>query len=167
VPLGHTCLEAANHGGRVLAAVGNLALQGNWVSGEVVALDAQSGGLLWRQRVPDAINGLTLGNGLVVATVDIRPSGDFDAYPTGRMVALDAATGAERWTRKTPDRLSAPAMAGHIVYTTGEFGNLYAVNAVTGEDAWRLTIGEGRSGNPIVAKGLLLVPIGDALYAFQ
>jgi outer membrane protein assembly factor BamB len=73
--------------------------------GDVVALDAETGELIWHARLDGSVLGLSVANGMVYAATSDGTRGDIvlpvvtDAYePAGsHAVALDARTGALRW----------------------------------------------------------------------
>ena len=74
--------------------------------GDIVALDADTGDLVWRVRINASVLGLSVANGMVYAAPSMGTRGDValpvvtDTYqPAGSYtVALDARTGKERWT---------------------------------------------------------------------
>ena len=100
-----------------------------FVSGEVVALDLDSGAVLWRAPVATT-RSPTSGGGLV-----------FVVAPTG-LQALSAKTGAVVWERALPG-----AIAGPVYWDTGwlivsfEGGDLAALRASDGELLWRRPLG--------------------------
>ena len=79
--------------------------------GDVVALDADTGALVWHARVEGSVLGLAAANGLIYATPSLGTRGDValpvvtDTYrPAGSYaIALDARTGARRWTSQRLD----------------------------------------------------------------
>lgn len=74
--------------------------------GDVVALDADTGELVWHRQLDGSVLGLAVANGLVYVTPSKGTRGEValpvvtDTYqPAGSFaVALDASTGATRWT---------------------------------------------------------------------
>jgi outer membrane protein assembly factor BamB len=95
--------------------------------GEVVALDADSGKVLWRHHEgPDESSAL-VAHGLVYV-------GNWD----GDELALDAQTGKLRWTFHTGGKIKgSAALSGPNVVFGSYDGHVYAVNARTGKEAWR------------------------------
>ena len=75
-------------------------------TGDIVALRADTGALVWHRRIDGSVLGLTAANGMVYATPSKGTRGDVvmpvvtDQYaPAGSYaVALDAVTGDVRWT---------------------------------------------------------------------
>lgn len=122
--------------------------------GELVAMDARTGGVLWRQRVEAPISGApTVLNGVVYVTA--RNS-------TGW--AIQASDGRVLWKAFGNDGLagvmgvSSPAVSGDTVifpFTTGE---LVAVDIRTGEQKWVGQVAGSRVGRAI---GLLRDMTGD------
>ena len=79
--------------------------------GHVIALDAETGELVWKAQLDGSVLGLAVANGLVYATPSRGTKGEVaapvvtDTYtPDGsHAVALDASTGAVRWTSERLD----------------------------------------------------------------
>jgi outer membrane protein assembly factor BamB len=80
-------------------------------SGDVIALNADTGALVWHARIEGSVLGLAAANGLIYATPSLGTRGDValpvvtDSYePAGSYaIALDARTGARRWTSERLD----------------------------------------------------------------
>lgn len=99
--------------------------------GDVVALDADTGALVWHTRLDGSVLGLAVHDGLVYATPSRGTRGDVEtpvvseAYaPAGSYaVALDASTGRVRWTSERLDdgdaRNGTFVNASPVVYETG------------------------------------------------
>jgi outer membrane protein assembly factor BamB len=106
-------------------------------SGEVVALYAGFGQLLWRRRIGPSETSPLVSEG----TVYIGDS-------TGRIYALDARTGRTRWSRKT-----GSAVKGGLALSSGRLfvgsydHHLYAFDARTGALRWRSRV-QSRFGSP-------------------
>lgn len=79
--------------------------------GDVIALDAETGAVVWHAQIDGSVLGLAAANGMIYATPSRGTRGDValpvvtDAYaPAGSYaVALDASTGAVRWTSERLD----------------------------------------------------------------
>lgn len=126
----------AFEGGRVFATTG---------FGELVALDASTGAVLWRQRVDAAIGGgPAVENGVVyvVARNDIG-------------WAVRAADGKVLWqTSGSPSSsgvmgVAAPAVQGGTVVFPFASGQLLAVNAQDGVTLWSAQVAGSRMGRAI------------------
>ncbi|MFT4014628.1 MAG: PQQ-binding-like beta-propeller repeat protein [Paracoccus sp. (in: a-proteobacteria)] len=135
----------AFEGGRVFATTGY---------GELVALDARSGGVAWRQKVEAPISGApTVQNGIV--------------YALGRNAAgwaVRASDGKVLWQAFGNDGLAgvmgvaAPAVAGDtavFAFTTGE---ILAVDSRNGDQKWVANVAGSRLGRSI---GLFRDMTGD------
>lgn len=113
--------------------------------GELVALDAGSGGILWRQRVEAPIGGApTVQNGVV--------------YVAGRDStgwAVRAADGRVLWTvsginaQSGVTGVSAPAVDGDLVVFPFASGQLLAVDTATGVERWSAQVAGTRRGRAI------------------
>ena len=79
--------------------------------GDVIALNADTGELVWHRQVDGSVLGLTAANGMIYATPSRGTRGDValpvvteDYTPDGSYgIALDAKTGAVRWTSERLD----------------------------------------------------------------
>ncbi len=147
-------LAAAN--GRVYVATGY---------GEVVALDAASGAVVWRQRLESPATGAPLIEGDTVY-VGGRDGGAF---------AIDAGTGRVRWTTLgVPSGSgmiggSAPAVAGELVLFPQASGEITAARRDTGERVWVAGLAGQRVGRAYAqAVGDITgdpVVVGDTVFA--
>ena len=134
---GHEAPPIVNNGVMFVATPGN----------QVIALDAKSGGLLWRYRRPlpeDVINLHPTSRGVAL-------SGDKVFFAAGEavLVALDARTGREAWTAKVEDNRNgyymslAPLVAdGKVLVGTsggelGVRGFVAAYDVDTGKPLWK------------------------------
>lgn len=112
--------------------------------GHLYALDLASGDLRWRFRTADRIRATPL----VVDGVVYQPSGDDVVY------ALSAADGTLRWKFETEgtkldrsqgfirsDIFTRPALQGGLLVFGARDGNVYAVDAATGQKQWNFAYG--------------------------
>ncbi len=111
-------LQPVLAGGRVYAASND---------GRVVAVDAESGRTLWRQRIEDSITGgVGYGNNMVLLGSE-----------NSRVVALSAESGDVLWEATVSSEvLSAPATDGRVVVVQSVDDKLTGLNAATGEQVW-------------------------------
>lgn len=142
-------------GGRVFASTGY---------GEVVALEAASGAVIWRQRLGSPAAGApTLGGTSV-----------FVMCADGTGWSLDAATGKVIWTLAAPDALpvsdvgAAPAVTATKVIFPFAAGLLTAVDRETGAGLWQAAITGSRLGRAYANSGDITgdpVVTGGVIYA--
>jgi outer membrane protein assembly factor BamB len=118
---------AARSGIRVTPALRDGKLYTAGVDGEVSAIDAASGKVLWNHDVKLKLaGGPGVGDGLIVV-------GGMD----GDLLALDASSGAERWrVRVAAEVVSAPAIDRNVVYVRTNDGRVYAFDANDGKQRW-------------------------------
>ena len=129
---------------------GGVAFEGNRVFatsgyGEVVALDARTGGVAWRQRVDAPISGApTVANGVV--------------YVMGRNStgwAIRANDGKVLWRNFGSEGMagvmgaSSPAVSGATVIFPYATGELIAVDTANGNPRWVGNVGGSRTGRAI------------------
>jgi outer membrane protein assembly factor BamB len=154
------------HGLRVFyAAVGD---------GSVVCVNARTGEPIWRVSLFRAgINATVLvhNNDKVIAIYGTP-------YELGQMVALkvpdvmptNAAAGPvvlerkdlQLWADDISSSTSSPILEGNTIFMVAEKGDLFAVDANSGNVKWKLKLGiEQRNSCPLFADGKLYVPILD------
>jgi outer membrane protein assembly factor BamB len=131
--------------------------------GYVVAMDAETGNVLWRFQAGVIETSPLLVNGKIYVG-----SWDKNVY------ALDAATGRKLWSFRTGDQVKGgPAYAKGTLYIGSYDGNVYALYARTGKLRWR-TRAQNRFGGignfyatPALAYGRVYIGNTDGkVYAF-
>ncbi|MDZ4312149.1 MAG: PQQ-binding-like beta-propeller repeat protein [Cypionkella sp.] len=147
---------------------GGLAAAGNRVYatsgyGELVALDASTGGIVWRQRFDSPLTGAPTVAGNVV-------------YAMGRdgsAMAVSADTGKQVWQQ--PGAPNASGMIGTASVAVGDneavlpfaSGQISAVQAATGDPIWNAGVSGQRLGRSYGAMGDVTgdpVIVGDTVY---
>lgn len=129
----------------------------------VYALDAGSGGLIWRFNTGNAVQYspvVSEGRVFVVAAGDTLYS----------VHALDASSGATLWAAQVAYPYGADlavAAANGRVYTPGESGEFYALDAATGDVAWSVTVGLGAESPPAVVDGVVYLTAVNNAYALD
>jgi outer membrane protein assembly factor BamB len=112
-------------------------------TGEVLALRAADGSLVWRVAVGP------------VGTSLSPPATDGERLFVGArdgLHALALADGREVWAFSTPRRITAaPAVAGCVVYPTCHDHHLYALDTATGRRLWQHEAGRRIEVSPAVA----------------
>ncbi|GMG84252.1 outer membrane protein assembly factor BamB [Paralimibaculum aggregatum] len=136
-------------------------------SGRTAALETRTGRRIWTRA---------LG-----ATQPIWAAGDslWLVSDTAELLRLDAATGQTLWQRALPafedeeDRedaitYSGPVVVGGQVILTDSLGNLWSLNAVTGEGGVAAELPEGSITGPVVAGGTIFILDDEAgLHAYR
>lgn len=130
--------------------------------GELVALDAASGGIAWRQKFDMAIGGAPAVTGGTVFVV----ARDASAW------AVNAADGKVKWTLLGAPAgagvpgVSAPASDGKTAVFPFSGGQMAAIDTTTGQGIWSAFVGGKRlgrafanisdlTGDPVMAGGLV------------
>lgn len=164
--------------------VGSPVMQGNVVyfgsdDGNVYAVDAESGRQIWKTTTRGPVSGTpALADGLLyVASYD------------GKFYALNAETGAVKWKFATEGErrfeakglhgmqpktqtiadpfdifLSSPVVGqGKVFFGSGD-GNLYALDAVSGELSWKFKTGDVIHASPALADGVLFIGSWDSYF---
>ena len=132
--------------------------------GEVVALDAGSGAVVWRQRLGAQASGAPLlsGGRIYLATDD----GSAWAIEAGSGRVAWTATGVDQPENRHMDGGAAPVSAGSMVVFPFASGTLMAVERSTGTPVWTTyasgeRLGRGYAisgavtGDPVVSGGVL------------
>lgn len=142
--------------GAVEGVVLDVHVNGNVVTlasanGEVAAIDARTGGDVWRTQL-----NLPLASG-------VGSDGRWSAVVSrnAQVVVLDGAR--EIWRKSLPAQAyTAPLVAGHRVFVLAADRSITAFDAATGYQLWR----QQRPGEPLILReGGVLMAVGDTLVA--
>ncbi|URM90989.1 PQQ-binding-like beta-propeller repeat protein [Streptomyces sp. MRC013] len=141
-----------------------------WQDARLRALDARTGTERWSYPVGDAAS---CGG----VPVRVTPAEDGYVYVAAgtRVLSVDVLSGHVRWRFEAPAVfLSPPAFApgpsvtGGGVYLADYLGTVYALDATTGKDRWRIATEARQSVEPVlVANGSVHVGSGSALYTLD
>ncbi|MBO0511579.1 outer membrane protein assembly factor BamB family protein [Streptomyces beijiangensis] len=141
-----------------------------WKDARLFALDSRTGSERWSYPVGDAAS---CGG----VPVRVAPAADGYVYVAAgtRVLAIDRATGHVRWHFEAPAVFLSPpafapgpAVAGGGVYLADYLGTVYALDATTGKDRWRIATESRQSVEPVlVADGNVHVGSGSALYTLD
>ncbi|HYI94433.1 MAG TPA: PQQ-binding-like beta-propeller repeat protein [Bryobacteraceae bacterium] len=138
--------SAAIVGGVVYVGVG---------TGEVVALDLQTGKLRWKYKAGEGI-----GESSPAVVGGVVYIGDL----TGTLHAINAADGKPKWVFKTAGEIkSSPVVTEGKVIVGSYDGSLYAVDAATGAQAWQYRTGAQVHATPAVVGGLTFISGCDGI----
>ncbi|MBO0914415.1 outer membrane protein assembly factor BamB family protein [Streptomyces laculatispora] len=141
-----------------------------WQDARLRAVDARTGVERWSYPVGDAAS-----CGGVPLRVTPAPDGYAYVCAGTRVLALDIGSGRVRWHFESPAVfLSPPAFApgpavtGGGVYLADYLGTVYALDASTGKDRWRIATESRQSTEPVlVTTGNVHVGSGSALYTLD
>ncbi|MER6114375.1 PQQ-binding-like beta-propeller repeat protein [Streptomyces sp. NPDC001743] len=141
-----------------------------WQDARLRAVDARTGTERWSYPVGDAAS-----CGGVPVRVTPAPDGYVYVSAGTRVLAVDILSGRVRWHFESPAVfLSPPAFApgpavtGGGVYLADYLGTVYALDASTGKDRWRIATESRQSTEPVlVVAGNVHVGSGSALYTLD
>ncbi|AGJ56603.1 PQQ-binding-like beta-propeller repeat protein [Streptomyces sp. NPDC053741] len=141
-----------------------------WQDARLRAVDARTGTERWSYPVGDAAS-----CGGVPVRVTPAPDGSVYVAAGTRVLAVDMVSGRVRWHFESPAVfLSPPAFApgpavtGGGVYLADYLGTVYALDASTGKDRWRIATEARQSVEPVlVTAGNVHVGSGSALYTLD
>ncbi len=141
-----------------------------WQDARLRALDARSGRESWSYPVGDAGS---CGN--VPVRVTPAPDGNVYVCAGTRVLSVDRASGRVRWHFEAPAPFLAPpafapgaAVTGGGVYLADHLGTVYALDAATGKDRWRIATETRTCADPVlVANGNVHLGAGSALYTLD
>ena len=128
------------------------------VDGNVYALTASSGELLWSHETGSrAVTGPAVAAGVVYVNT------------TAGLHALDAETGDGLWLLQDGSGIAAPAVVDGVVFTVWHAGDVVALDAASGETVWHFGKGEGLIRHSLtVSGGMVYFGIDrDHLYALD
>ncbi|QGV80068.1 PQQ-binding-like beta-propeller repeat protein [Streptomyces ficellus] len=141
-----------------------------WQDARLRALDARTGTERWSYPIGDAAS---CGG----VPVRVTPAEDGYVYVAAgtRVLSVDIRSGHVRWHFEAPAVfLSPPAFApgpavtGGGVYLADYLGTVYAIDAATGKDRWRIATESRQSSEPVlVADGNVHVGSGSAVYTLD
>ncbi|MFB7366181.1 outer membrane protein assembly factor BamB family protein [Streptomyces hydrogenans] len=141
-----------------------------WQDARLRALDARTGTERWSYPIGDAAS---CGH----VPVRVAPAEDGCVYVSAgtRVLSIDIAAGHVRWHFEAPAVFLAPpafapgpAVTGGGVYLADHLGTVYALDATTGQDRWRIATEQRQSSEPVlVADGNVHVGSGSALYTLD
>jgi outer membrane protein assembly factor BamB len=130
--------------------------------GNIYAVDAKSGAVVWKFPTKDVVHA---SPAIVNNTVFI---GSWDSY----LYALDAETGQEKWAFKTGEDPTihnqvgfqgSPAVVEGTVYVGCRDAHVYAVDAATGRKKWDYPTSKSWViGTPAVRDGVVYVGTSDS-----
>lgn len=147
--------------------------------GNVYAVDAETGRQIWKRATGGPVSSTpAVANGIVYV-------GSYD----GKFYALDAHTGALKWKFATDGErrfeakglhgmqpknqtiadafdifLSSPVIAQNTVYFGSGDGNLYALDAATGDLRWKFKTGDVVHASPAFANGVVFFGSWDSYF---
>ncbi len=139
-------------GGSVPTVVGGTIYIGTQ-SGSVIAVSADDGRRLWLFEA----NTDDRGNG-VMCSVTVQDELLYFGDGAGIVYAV-STEGRERWRFETGGAIgrSTPAVIDGTAYVGSMDGNLFALDAITGEERWTKTLGDAVFCSPAVADGTVFV----------
>lgn len=130
-------------GGRVYLSTGDR---------RILALDAESGDLIWEHKVSAPVNSSPAVAGDLV----------FVGLRDGRVLALNKESGRKRWEFSTGGVVfSSPAVFQGVLYVGSSDGRLYALDAMTGEKRWSHLTGGRITSDPAVNQAVVAVTSQD------
>jgi PGF-CTERM protein len=127
-----------------------------------------NGQLRWKFTTGDHVESAAVANGIVyVESEKLPPNNTYTAtsFSEVSIHAINAANGAAVWCAtkgRTAGRTfgwspSTPAIANGVVYIGGADGNVYALNATTGDTLWVYPTGGPVYSSPAVVNGVVYV----------
>ena len=134
------------------------------------ALDAATGRLLWRIGHPVAFTADHAELAWCEGSPAIADGVSYVGSSDGHFVnAVELRTGREIWRHATPQRvIGSPAIAGALVVTGVEDGNVVALDRKDGSRVWSFPTRERVYSSPAISRSTVLVGSADgALYALS
>jgi outer membrane protein assembly factor BamB len=134
--------------------------------GELTAIDLAAGKPLWTFPLKD--DNLKL-EGLYGDPIVVNDKVYFGAY-NGDFFALDLASGREVWPRLETGGVivGGAAIADGTVFVGSGDGNLYTLDAETGERRWTFDAGDEIWSTPVVSEGVVyFTSMGGKVYALD
>ncbi|WP_135806680.1 outer membrane protein assembly factor BamB family protein [Halorussus marinus] len=129
--------------------------------GRVAAVERADGSVRWEYSVETSVWGApALADGVAYAAA--RDDDEADPDTRGTVHAIDLADGAAVWSKRLGESprfnpVGAPVVGDGLVYVPTGTGPLVALDADTGDEAWRLAPPDGVQASPALADGVLYV----------
>ncbi len=118
-------------------------------SGRALALDADTGKVLWERRIGRLNASSPAYHRHRLYIVNLVP---------GHILKLDAKTGKTIWKRSLPGRAeSSPVVIGRTVYFGCENGSLFALSTISGDIRWETSLNGEVKSAPAYYGGTLYV----------
>ncbi len=146
--------------------VGNRVYVGNHNSGDLFAFDVNTGEQIWKSKAPNWIHSEMIYNDgrLFVGYGNrfFQENGNRGTEDSG-LLALDAETGETLWDFKTEGEvMPTPAIYKENVYIAAGDKQVHAINMETGEESWKVDLGNVVSmSSPNIHDGILYVGTGQ------
>jgi outer membrane protein assembly factor BamB len=136
--------------------------------GELVAVSATSGRVVWRRGYAACIAASpAVADGVLYETM-MNPCDQPHTGRPGLVVALDARTGRELWRFRPGASESSPLVSHGLVYFGSRDDNVYALDARTGHVRWTYRTGGEVKGGAALLDGVLYIGSYDGhLYALD
>ncbi len=123
--------------------------------GRFYALNATSGRVVWKKRIPHCSPvSPMLAHGVVYQAYEhLLPCGRHTPGARGLVFAWDASTGRRLWSFAAAAMETSPLLVGKLLYVGSWDGTFYALNARTGKVRWTFNAGAGITSSPAYALG--------------
>jgi len=127
--------------------------QSNVSKGYTFALDALTGNLKWRSQ--DILYG------------PLSPTVGTEAVYTNAWAssihALDINTGTTIWVDNSGGARARPAFKDGVLYGGGEYSNMFAIDALTGNAIWKSPAKFGGATTPVIVDGKIYLSLQPAI----
>lgn len=133
------------------ASNGKLILWGN-TKGEIVAVDAESGKFLYKNKITNRFE----------AGITISGDDAFIGDAQGNIFSVNINNGAVNWKFKTSGKIkSLPVYNSNTVFVGNLDGKVYSINKSNGRQNWELKTGGLLNATPLLFNDYLLQPDVD------
>jgi len=131
-----------------------------FTNGDVVALQTDSGDLIWRRQLMLDMNAMTLSQ-MKVPVADPVLVGDLliVSFYQGNLIALSVRDGQQRWQRQLSLK-STPIVQGGRLLAATSHGAVVSLDISSGATLWREKLGDEELVGPVLWKKHLLVGDG-------
>jgi len=128
-----------------------------FTNGDVVALHADSGDLIWRRQLLLDTNAVTLSE-MKVPVTDPVLAGNvlIISFYQGDVVVLSATDGQHLWQRHLSLKSTPILQGGYLLAATSD-GAVVSLDAASGETRWRQKLSAGELVGPALSQGKLFV----------
>ncbi|MBU2494726.1 MAG: PQQ-binding-like beta-propeller repeat protein [Bacteroidetes bacterium] len=133
------------------ASDGKIVMWGN-TKGEIIAVDAESGNILYKNKVTDRFE----------SDITISGNESFIGDSKGNLFSINNNNGSVNWKFKTSEKIkSLPVLNSNTVFINNLQGSVYSINLSDGKLNWELKTGGLMNAAPLLFNDYLLQPDVD------
>jgi outer membrane protein assembly factor BamB len=162
-PASGSVLSTATYDGAIVGPLNEDRVYLQWHDGPGIwAKDKETNQVIWSETLDHDIDYVQIADSLVL----IFWSDSTDLY-TNMITALRADTGEQLWDFRAIFSLDSAVIEDGAIYLTDNTDKMHALNPTTGEEIWRVQLGDHSLQTPAIVDGVIYVGAGHSMVAFS